>query len=643
VLTIQNITLRFGERFLFRDITTTIGSRDRIGLVGPNGAGKSTLLKLILGEIEAEGGIIQKANYVTLGYLPQEGVVAAGRSLYKEAESAFEDIISIQKHIEAASEQLERMDTTSDLYPETLEIIGEWEHRLEELDASRLQSRVETILLGLGFSMSDMERDCNEFSGGWQMRIALAKLLLRQPTLLLLDEPTNHLDLSSLRWLEAFLRKYDGALLLVSHDKAFLNALSNRTLALSVGRMENYAGNYAFFERESVLRRELQAKAFKNQQRELQQTERFIERFRSKASKASQVQSRIKQLDKIERIEIEEDAPDIHFSFPEPRPSGHVVMELENVVKKYGDLTVFEGLNYRIEKGDRIAIVGVNGAGKSTFVRILAGEEPIQNGQIKAGHKVTASYFAQHQPDELDLSKEVLEIMREVSSGAGDTQLRAILGAFLFRGDDAFKRVEVLSGGEKSRLALAKMLLRPANFMIMDEPTNHLDMRSKAVLQKALAEYKGSIVIVSHDRDFLDGIVTKVLEVSQKGVRTFLGNVSDYVLQMEAEAAALEGRRTNAGQKPRAEGESLSPKERRRKEAERRKQIGPLKKRVEELEVRIGELEAQHKEIEASMLLPGFYQQGVETTRLLQEHDRLKTSLEESYVEWEKLTEKLSQ
>ncbi len=643
MLTIQNITLRFGERFLFRDITTTIGSRDRIGLVGPNGAGKSTLLKLILGEIEAEGGIIQKANYVTLGYLPQEGVVAAGRSLYKEAESAFEDIISIQKHIEAASEQLERMDTTSDLYPETLEIIGEWEHRLEELDASRLQSRVETILLGLGFSMSDMERDCNEFSGGWQMRIALAKLLLRQPTLLLLDEPTNHLDLSSLRWLEAFLRKYDGALLLVSHDKAFLNALSNRTLALSVGRMENYAGNYAFFERESVLRRELQAKAFKNQQRELQQTERFIERFRSKASKASQVQSRIKQLDKIERIEIEEDAPDIHFSFPDPRPSGHVVMELENVVKKYGDLTVFEGLNYRIEKGDRIAIVGVNGAGKSTFVRILAGEEPIQNGQIKAGHKVTASYFAQHQPDELDLSKEVLEIMREVSSGAGDTQLRAILGAFLFRGDDAFKRVEVLSGGEKSRLALAKMLLRPANFMIMDEPTNHLDMRSKAVLQKALAEYKGSIVIVSHDRDFLDGIVTKVLEVSQKGVRTFLGNVSDYVLQMEAEAAALEGRRTNAAQKPQAEGESLSPKERRRKEAERRKQIGPLKKRVEELEVRIGELEAQHKEIEASMLLPGFYQQGVETTRLLQEHDRLKTSLEESYVEWEKLTEKLSQ
>jgi ATP-binding cassette subfamily F protein 3 len=643
VLTLQNINLQFGERFLFRDITTTIGPRDRIGLVGPNGAGKSTLLKLILGEIEADGGIIQKANYVTLGYLPQEGVVAAGRSLYKEAESAFEDIISIQKHIETASEQLERMNTTSDLYPETLEIIGEWEHRLEELDASRLQSRVETILLGLGFSMADMERDCNEFSGGWQMRIALAKLLLRQPTLLLLDEPTNHLDLSSLRWLEAFLRKYDGALLLVSHDKAFLNALSNRTLALSVGRMENYAGNYAFFEKESVLRRELQTKAFKNQQRELQQTERFIERFRSKASKASQVQSRIKQLEKIERIEIEEDAPDIHFSFPEPRPSGHVVMELENVVKKYGDLTVFRDLNYRIEKGDRIAIVGVNGAGKSTFVRILAGEETVQKGQVKMGHKVTASYFAQHQPDELDLSKEVLEIMREVSSGAGDTQLRAILGAFLFRGDDAFKRVKVLSGGEKSRLALAKMLLRPANFMIMDEPTNHLDMRSKAVLQKALAEYKGSIVIVSHDRDFLDGIVTKVLEVSQKGVRMFLGNVSDYVLQIEAEAIALEGRRTNVTQKLQAEKESLSPKERRRREAERRKQVGPLKKRVEELEVRIGELEAQHKEIEASMLLPGFYQQGVETTRILKEHDQLKMSLEENYAEWENLTEKLSQ
>ncbi len=593
--------------------------------------------------MEAESGSVQRANYVTLGYLPQEGIVAAGRSLYKEAESAFENIISIQKHIEEASEQLEKMDTTSDLYAETLEIIGEWEHRLEELEASRLQSRVETILLGLGFSMSDMERDCKEFSGGWQMRIALAKLLLRQPSLLLLDEPTNHLDLSSLRWLEAFLKKYDGSLLLVSHDKAFLNALSNRTLALSAGKMENYAGNYAFFERESVLRRELQTKAFKNQQRELQQTERFIERFRSKASKASQVQSRIKQLEKIKRIEIEDDTPDIHFSFPDPRPSGQVVMELENVLKQYGDLTVFEGLNYRIEKGDRIAIVGVNGAGKSTFVRILAGEEPIQGGQVKIGHNVTASYFAQHQPNELDLSKEVLEIMREVSSGAGETQLRAILGAFLFRGDDVFKRVKVLSGGEKSRLALAKMLLKSANFMIMDEPTNHLDMRSKSVLQKALGEYKGSMVIVSHDRDFLDGIVTKVLEVSQKRVRLFLGNVSEYVMQIEAEALRIAEAKGDIVRKSQGKREILSPKERRRKEAELRKQFGPLKKRIKELEIKIEKLEAQHKEVEASMLLPGFYQQGDETTRLLQEHDKIKDSLEKSYEEWESVTEKLTE
>ena len=593
--------------------------------------------------MEAEEGSVRKANYVTLGYLPQEGIVAAGRSLYKEAESAFEDILSIQKHIEEASEKLKEMDATSELYQETLEIIGEWEHRLEEMDASRLQSKVETILLGLGFSMIDMKRDCSEFSGGWQMRIALAKLLLRQPSLLLLDEPTNHLDLSSLRWLEAFLRKYDGALLLVSHDKAFLNGLCNRTLAFSVGKLEDYAGNYAFFEKESLLRRELKVKAFKNQQKELQHTELFIERFRSKASKASQVQSRIKQLAKIERIEIEEEAPDINFSFPEPRPSGQVVMALEGVVKRYGDISVFEGLNYRIEKGDRIAVVGVNGAGKSTFVRILAGEEPIEGGQIKVGHNVTASYFAQHQPEELDGSKEVIDIMRDVSSGAGETQLRAILGAFLFRGDDVFKKVKILSGGEKSRVALAKMLLKSANFMIMDEPTNHLDMRSKSVLQKALAEYKGSMVIVSHDREFLDGVVTKVLEVSKEGVRTFLGNISEYITQIEAEAVALAGGGTVVMQASQREGETLSSKERRRREAEKRKQLGPLRKKVKELEGAIEELETLHKEAEFSMSQPGFYQQGAETARLLKEHDRIKTTLEENYAEWESATERLSQ
>src|ERR1051326_8217363 len=535
MLSLDHISIQFGGRALFDDVSVVIGPHDRLGLVGSNGTGKSTLLKIVASISEPDSGSVSKAQYVTVGYLPQDGVIASGKTLYKEAETAFEDVVEVQHELDDAHGRLATLDPSTDEYAETLEIYGELQHKLEDLDAFRMQSKVERVLMGLGFSVSDLERQTEASSGGWQMRIALAKLLLKEPSVLLLDEPTNHLDIESLQWLEDYLHNYNGAIVLVSHDRAFLDSLVTKTLALSLGNLEIYSGNYSFFERERVVRKELQMNAYRNQQKQLEQTQKFIDRFRYKATKARQVQSRIKQMEKVEMIEIEDDEEEIRFRFPQPVPSGVMVMELKNISKSYGSHTVFSGLNYAIERGDRIAVVGPNGAGKSTFSRILAGVESIDRGERVIGYNVIHSYFAQHQAEELDLSKEALQIVDEVAKGEIRTKLRTILGSFLFHGDDVFKKVGVLSGGEKSRLALAKMLLQPANFLVMDEPTNHLDMRSKKVLQDALEEYEGTYVIVSHDRAFLDPLVNKVLEVTTGGVRTFLGNVSDYIAKKKSE------------------------------------------------------------------------------------------------------------
>ncbi|HLF13786.1 MAG TPA: ABC-F family ATP-binding cassette domain-containing protein, partial [Bacteroidota bacterium] len=500
-----------GERVLFDDVSHTIGPHDRIGLVGSNGSGKSTLLKIMAALGEPTSGRISKARYVTVGYLPQDGVIASGRTLTGEVETAFEDVMEVRAEMDEAQFNLTSLDHTSEEYADTLEVFGELQHKLEDLDAFRMQSKVERVLMGLGFSTGDFDRDCDEFSGGWQMRIALAKLLLTEPSLLLLDEPTNHLDLDSLRWFEEYLRSYNGAVILVSHDRAFLDNLTKKTLAIALGRLTVYAGNFSYYEREREVRRELAAGTLKNQQKQVEQTQKFINRFRYKATKARQVQSRIKMLDKIEFAEVEDDEEEIAFHFLKPSPSGAVVIELKNVSKRYGPLVVFDGLDCRIERGERIAIVGPNGAGKSTFTRILAGIEPVDGGSRVVGYNAILSYFGQHQAEELDQKRKVLEIVDEVAHGEVRPKLRTILGSFLFHGDDVFKKVSILSGGEKSRLALAKMLLRPANLLIMDEPTNHLDMRSINVLLNALKEYEGTIVVVSHDRAFLDPLVTKVL------------------------------------------------------------------------------------------------------------------------------------
>ena len=633
---------------LFDDVSLVIGPHDRIGLVGSNGTGKSTLLKIIAGINQSDSGGISKAHYVTVGYLPQDGVIASGKTLYKEVETAFEDIILVQQEIDEAHQLLSSLDPLSEEYNDTLEVYGELQHKLEDLDAFRMKSKIERVLMGLGFSVKDFQRQTEEFSGGWQMRIALAKLLLREPSVLLLDEPTNHLDIESLQWLEEYLHNYNGAIILVSHDRAFLDSLTKKILALSMGKLEVYSGNYSFYESEKIVRKEQQVNAYKNQQRQLAQTERFIERFRYKATKARQVQSRVKQLDKIERIEIENDEEEIRFHFPSPQPSGAIVMDLKNINKNYGELKVFDNLNYTIERGDKIAIVGVNGSGKSTFVRILAGTEPFQTGERKTGHNVVLSYFGQHQAEELDLSREAIQIIDDVAVGEIRTKLRTILGSFLFHGDDVFKKVSVLSGGEKSRLALAKMLLHPANFLIMDEPTNHLDMRSKKVLQDALSEYEGTYVIVSHDRAFLDPIINKVVEFRSGNIRTFPGNVSDYLSKKkeEHEAAINKSEISNPKSTVFYQTSPFSEKDRKRIEAEKRnklyKLLLPFRQQLEKIEKEIGQIESRKTKIETMMADPEFFKDGEEAKKISQEYKELQKKLEDAYFSWNDVTKKIA-
>ena len=635
-----NLLLEFGDRSLFREISFRVGPHDRIGLVGSNGAGKSTLLRILTGEITADSGEIAKAKYVSVGYLPQEGMAAAGRTLYKEVESVFAEVIGTQAALEEIHRRMGEIDHESGEFAELLEVYGELQHRLESSDAFRIKTGVEKVLAGLGFSETDLERQTDEFSGGWQMRIALAKLLLAQPSLLLLDEPTNHLDLDSLRWLEDYLRSYEGAVIIVSHDRRFLDNMTGKTYELSMGMLNEYAGNFSYYVKEKAERKALQVSAYKNQQQQIKQTEQFIERFRYKATKARQVQSRIKQLEKIDLIEIEDEEGGIHFAFPPAPQSGRVVMELKGIRKSYGALKVFNGLDFDIERGDRIAFVGVNGAGKSTLARILAGTEPFDAGERIVGHNVAVSYFAQHQAEELNPAYDVLQTVDEVATGDIRRRLRTLLGCFLFSGDDVFKMVKVLSGGEKSRLALAKMLLAPSNLIVMDEPTNHLDMRSKGVLQEALAGYEGSFVIVSHDRDFLDPIVTKVVEFSRGGIRTYLGNVSDYIDargKEEQKAAAVAPRKPSSG--------IPGGKERKRLEAEERqkryKKTGPLREKIAALERELGESEREKSALDAQMADPDFYRDGERVRTVRARYKDLEKEIADRYFRWNELSKQL--
>jgi ATP-binding cassette subfamily F protein 3 len=652
VLAVDKVTVQFLGRTLYSDLSFTVNAKDRICFAGPNGAGKSTLMKIIADQMSPDTGTVNKAKYIEVGYLPQEGVSTDGRTLFDEAKTAFGDTLTLQANIESASSQLGELDPGSVEYADALDVYGELQLQLDKLEVDKMKPRIEKVLIGLGFKHSDMDRDVGEFSGGWQMRIALAKLLLSEPSVLLLDEPTNHLDIDSQLWLENYIQNYSGAVILISHDRAFLDAIVKRTLAFEAGHVNEFAGNYSHYLEQSIILRQQLQRAYENQQREIAKAEQFINRFRAKARRASQAQSRLKQLDKMERIELAP-APDksIRLRFPQPERSGQVVIELDAAKRAYGDHIVFEGFDFRLERGEKIAVVGANGAGKSTFSRILSGADPLTSGTRKTGHKVEISHFAQDHAEKLNPEKTVLQTVEDSAAREVAGNLRSLLGCFLFRGDDVFKQVSVLSGGERSRLSLAKMLLKPANCLILDEPTNHLDMQSQQILQEALKAYQGSCMIVSHNRDFLDPITDKVIEFypAKKTPRIFLGNLSDFIDKKSQELADV----TSTGKaEPPLDHKGIkkpslhsSRKEQRKIEGQIRQQkadaIKPIQQKLEEIEHQIADLEVQKQALENDMKDPDFFKEKEQSMEASKMHGEISGKIEKHYSDWADTSDEL--
>jgi ATP-binding cassette subfamily F protein 3 len=529
---------RFGPKILFEGLDWLVTPNERTGIVGANGTGKSTLLKILAGIDSLENGTKTVMKGVTVGYLPQDGLSLSGRSVFAECMTVFASLRALEEEQEALTAKMAELDHTSAEYAQVSERFHQAEGEFRARDGYAIEAQVGTVLSGLGFGREDWKRRTEEFSGGWQMRIALAKLLLEKPNLLLLDEPTNHLDLEARNWLEGYLGEYPHAFVLVSHDRYFLDVTVKRIVELWNKHVHFYSGNFSRYEQQKTERRAQLEAAHKNQQDRIQQLEAFINRFRYQATKAKQVQSRIKELEKIERIELPPEEKTIHFRFPQPKPSGRVVAECRGLAKSYGEKLVFSGVDFVIERGDRVALVGVNGAGKSTLIKVLAGIEPLTSGTYTLGHNATPDYFAQDQYKELDPAVRMIDDLSEVAPRATNTELRSILGCFLFSEDDVFKQIGVLSGGERNRYALARMLMMPGNFLLLDEPTNHLDMRAKDVLLEALKEFSGTVVFVSHDRYFLDKLATRVFEVGEGSVHVFPGNYEDYVWRKEGGAPA---------------------------------------------------------------------------------------------------------
>jgi len=520
---------RFGPKLLFENLNWLITPNDKVGLVGANGTGKSTLLKILGGIDSLDYGSLTCAKNTTFGYLPQDGLRLEGRTVFDECMSVFSDLQSMESEMEELAHKMGELDPASREYEQVADRYHEISSHFRVHDGYALDAQVGTVLDGLGFRKEDWTRYTEEFSGGWQMRIALAKLLLSKPDLLLLDEPTNHLDLETRNWLEEYLVQYPFAYVLISHDRYFLDVTVDRIIEIWNKGVHFYSGNYEKYLVQKQERRDSLVAAYKNQRERIEQLEAFINRFRAQATKAKQVQSRIKELEKIERIQIPPDEKTIHFSFPQPNPSGRTVVECTDVAKSYGPKHVFSDVNFTIQRGDRIALVGVNGAGKSTLIKLLAGTEPLTAGTLKLGHNVEPDYFAQDQYKELDPASRMLDDLSDVAPQKTMTELRGLLGSFLFSEDDVFKPISVLSGGERNRYALARMLLHPSNFLLLDEPTNHLDMRAKDVLLESLEKYNGTVVFVSHDRYFIDKLATRVFEIGGGRVEVFPGNYEDYL------------------------------------------------------------------------------------------------------------------
>jgi ATP-binding cassette, subfamily F, member 3 len=630
---------RYGHKLLFENADWLITPESRIGLVGANGTGKSTIMKMLAGLESLDYGSISRAKGISAGYLPQDGLTLSGRSIFAECMSVFAGLHAMEKEMESLTHSMSELDHTSAAYADVADRYQKLEHEFRARDGYTLEAEVGKVLTGLGFHRDDWTRQTEEFSGGWQMRIALAKLLLQKPNLLLLDEPTNHLDLEARNWLEEYLTSYPYAYVLISHDRYFLDVTVQRIVEIWNKQMHFYAGNYDQYLTAKTMRREQLEAAYKTQRDRIEQLEVFINRFRYTATKAKQVQSRIKELDKIERIQIPEEEKTVHFSFPQPKPSGRIVAEFSNVAKSYGDHRVFDSVNFMIERGERIALVGVNGAGKSTLIKLLAGTEPLTAGEFKLGHNVQPDYFAQDQYKELDPEARILEDLGEMSPSSTQTDLRSLLGCFLFSGDDVFKRIGVLSGGERNRYALLKMLLHPANFLLLDEPTNHLDIRAKDVLLEALEKYTGTVVFVSHDRYFIDKLSTRVFEIGEGKVEIYPGNYEDYLWRKQGGAAQLQEQTaksaglsvapTNGNQPPIAE--AAEPKT---------KRMNPIKRK--QMEDRLHELEREIAQTEATIAqcetrLQNFVSAD-ETQRLGQELSQSKVNLQGLMSEWEGLS-----
>lgn len=636
MISVENLKVEFAATPLFHDVSYVINDKDRIALVGKNGAGKSTMLKIIAGIQQPTSGTVSVSNDMTIGYLPQVMVLSDERTVIEETEQAFSHIGEVQERLQRMNNELaERTDYESDEYMKLVEKFTHETERFQMMGGMNYQAEMERTLQGLGFSRSDFNRPTSEFSGGWRMRIELAKLLLRCPEVLLLDEPTNHLDIESIQWLENFLATKANAVVLVSHDRAFINNVTNRTLEISCGRVFDYKVKYDDYVRLRAERREQQLRAYENQQKEIADIKDFIERFRYKPTKAVQVQSRIKQLEKIVPIEVDEvDNSFLRLKFPPSLRSGDFPLICDALRKDYGEHTVFKDVTFTIKRGEKVAFVGKNGEGKSTLVKCIMNEIPFEGG-LKLGHNVQIGYFAQNQAQLLNEELTVFETIDYVAKGDVRLKIRDILGAFMFGGEASDKKVKVLSGGERSRLAMIKLLLEPVNFLILDEPTNHLDMRSKDVLKEAIKDFDGTVVVVSHDREFLDGLVTKVYEFGGGQVKEHLGGIYDFLQKkkidtlQELQKGALSSLSLSGEVQPeRTVSQNRLTYE---QQKERQKKLRKLEKAVEQCEAQIGELEAAVKILETQMATP----EGAADMTLYERHTSLKKQLSTVEQEWE--------
>lgn len=638
MISIQNLSVEFNSTALFSGVNFVINKRDKIALVGKNGAGKSTMLKIIAGLQEPTGGVVAAQKDITIGYLPQQMILTDERSVVEEVRTVFGKLDEMKASLARMNTELaERTDYESESYAELIDRISNLSDLVQMEESENGEAELEKTLLGLGFVRSDFDRNTSEFSGGWRMRIELAKLLLMRPDVLLLDEPTNHLDIESIQWLETFLKQKANVVVLVSHDRAFIDNVTNRTLEISCGKVYDYQVNYSKYVVLHQERIEQQMRAYENQQKQIQQTERFIERFRYKATKSVQVQSRIKQLEKIEEIEVDEvDNSRLNLKFPPAPRSGDYPVICEGVAKKYGDHTVFSNVDLTIKRGEKVAFVGKNGEGKSTLVKCIMNEIPY-DGNLKIGHNVKIGYFAQNQASLLDGEITVFDTIDQVAVGDIRTKIRDILGAFMFGGEASDKKVKVLSGGEKTRLAMIRLLLEPVNLLILDEPTNHLDMKTKDVLKQAIADFDGTVIVVSHDRDFLDGLVEKVYEFGGGKVREHLGGIYDFLQhkQMESlrELEKSVPSKTDNGQIQELAVSSGKQSYAEKKEFE--KQIRKAERLVKDAEAKVSQLEAELKVVEDKLAA------GATDNDLFERHGEVSKSLDAAMSEWEDATMEL--